>query len=262
MTDALMAHEFATTLRFDKGRLDLDDFAMRIAGGGASGHATLRRDGDNVTLTGAVALDSVALDRPGFSGRVGAALDFASTGRSPAAVINGLAGSGTVTFTGAALARSDPTALDRVVAKAQTPDAPLDETNIAFAFGNELNRGPLAIPDGPAPVSLSAGRREDWPDQDHGGAGGGDAERRSRSAHARRRDAPCAHFVSQRFEVLVGAAAERGGYGRQRVGGAEAADRRQHAFPPRSPPRRSRARPIASRRWKPTFASALSSTDV
>ena len=62
-----------------------------------------------------------------------------------------------MTFAGAALARSDPAALDRVVAKAQTPDAPLDETNIAFAFGNELNRAPLAIPDGSAPLSLSAG---------------------------------------------------------------------------------------------------------
>jgi AsmA family/AsmA-like C-terminal region len=157
LTDALTAREFATTLRFDKGRLDLDDFAMRTAGGDASGHATLRRDADNVTLTGALALDSIALDRPGFSGRVGAALDFASTGRSPAAVINGLAGSGAVTFTGAALARSDPAALDRVVAKAQIPEAPLDETNIAFAFGNELNQAPLAIPDGSAPLSLSAG---------------------------------------------------------------------------------------------------------
>jgi hypothetical protein len=33
----------------------------------------------------------------------------------------------------------------------------LDETNIAFAFGNELNQAPLAIPDGPAPLALSAG---------------------------------------------------------------------------------------------------------
>jgi uncharacterized protein involved in outer membrane biogenesis len=157
MGDGLAARDFATTLRFDKGRLDLDDFAMRIAGGGASGHAMLRRDGDAVTLTGALALDPVDIDRPGFSGRVSAALDFASTGRSPAAVIGGLAGSGKVTFSGAALARSDPAALDRVVAKAQAPDAPLDEANIAFAFGNELNRAPLAIPDGSAPVSLSAG---------------------------------------------------------------------------------------------------------
>ena len=157
LAEALTARDFTTTLRVDRGRLDLDDFAMRIAGGDASGHATLRRDADNVTLAGALALDSVALDRTGFSGRIGAALDFASTGRSPAALINGLAGSGTVTFAGAALARSDPAALDRVVAKSQIPDAPLDETNIAFAFGKELNRAPLAIPDGSAPLSLSAG---------------------------------------------------------------------------------------------------------
>jgi hypothetical protein len=110
-----------------------------------------------VTLTSVLALDSVALDRIGFSGRIGAALDLASTGRSPAALINGLAGSGTVTFASATLARSDPAALDRVVAKAQTPDTPLDETNIAFALGNELNRAALAIPDGSTPLSLSAG---------------------------------------------------------------------------------------------------------
>jgi hypothetical protein len=171
LAEALTARDFATTLRFDRGRLDLDDFAMRIAGGGASGHVMLRRDADNVTLAGALALDSVALDRPGFSGRIGAALDFASTGRSPAALINGLAGSGTVTFGGAALARGDPAALDRVVAKSQTPDAPLDETNIAFAFGNELNRAPLAIPDGSAPLSLSAGVMKIGPIKIPGGQG-------------------------------------------------------------------------------------------
>ena len=44
-----------------------------------------------------------------------------------------------------------------MVAKAQAPDAPLDETNIAFAFGNELSRAPLPIPDGSAPIALSAG---------------------------------------------------------------------------------------------------------
>ena len=57
LTDALSAQGFATTLRFDKGRLDLDDFKMQIAGGGASGHATLRRDGETATLTGAMTVE-------------------------------------------------------------------------------------------------------------------------------------------------------------------------------------------------------------
>ncbi len=157
LTDALSAHGFAAMLRFDKGRLDLDDLKMQIAGGVASGHAALRRDGDTATLTGSATVDSVAVERPGFSGRLGGALDFASTGPSPAALIEGLAGAGTVNFAGAALARSDPAALDRVVAKAQTPAAPLDETNIAFAFGSELSRAPLPIPDGSAPIALNGG---------------------------------------------------------------------------------------------------------
>jgi AsmA-like C-terminal region len=157
LRDALSAQGFATALRLDKGRLDLDDLKMHIAGGTATGHATLRRNGDTATLTGTLTVDSIAVERPGFTGRVGAALDFASTGSSPAALIEGLAGAGTVNFTGAALARSDPAALDRVIARAQTPDAPLDETNIAFGFGNELSRAPLPIPDGSAPIALSAG---------------------------------------------------------------------------------------------------------
>ena len=157
LADALSAQGFAAMLRLDRGRLDLDDLAMQVAGGAASGHATIRRDGDAATLTGALTVESVAIERPGFSGRLGGSLDFASTGRSPAALIDGLAGAGTVNFTGAALARSDPAALDRVVARAQTPDAPVDETNIAFGLGAELNRGPLPVPDGSAPVALSGG---------------------------------------------------------------------------------------------------------
>src|ERR1700721_274607 len=92
--------------------------------------------------------------------------------RHPPALINGLAGSGAVNFAGAARARNDPTALDRGLAKAQTPDAPLDETNIAFAFGNELNRAPLAIPDGSAPLSLSAGVAKIGPIKTPDGQGG------------------------------------------------------------------------------------------
>ena len=57
----------------------------------------------------------------------------------------------------AALARSDPAALDRVVAKAQAPDALLDETNVAYAFGAELAKAPLPIPDGSTPLALTSG---------------------------------------------------------------------------------------------------------
>jgi hypothetical protein len=60
-------------------------------------------------------------------------------------------------FTDGSLARSDPTALDRVVARSQAPDAQLDETNIGYAFGQALDKGALPIPAESAPLSLTAG---------------------------------------------------------------------------------------------------------
>ena len=157
LADGLPAQAFAVTLHLDKRRLELDDITTQVAGGSATGRAILRRDGETATLSGKLALDSAAIDRAGFSGRVSATLDFASTGRNPAALVGGLAGAGTATFAGAALTRSDPDALDRLVAKVQNPDAQVDETNIAFGLANELGKAPLPIPDGSVPIALSAG---------------------------------------------------------------------------------------------------------
>ncbi len=157
LADGLAARDFSTELRLDKGRLDFDDMATTIMGGAASGRATLRRDRDAATLTGALNAERLSILRPGFSGRVGGRLEFASTGKSPAALIAGLAGDGAAEFSGAELKRSDPAALDHVVARVQAPEAQIDETNIAYALGNELDRAALPIPDGPAPVTLSAG---------------------------------------------------------------------------------------------------------
>ena len=157
LADRLVAQDFTTTLRLDKGRLDLDDIGVKVEGGAVAGRVTLRRNGENATLTGGLSANSVAIHRPAFSGRVGGRFEFASTGSSLAALIEGLAGGGSAQFSGATLARSDPAALDRVVAKAQTPESPLDETNIAYDLDNELNRAPLPIPDGSTPVTANAG---------------------------------------------------------------------------------------------------------
>ncbi len=153
----LTSHGFSATLRLDRGRLDLDDIAATIAHGFASGWLTLRRDRETATVTGTFKAEQLAIARPGLSGRVGGTVEFASTGRNAEALIAGLAGNGTAQLAGAALGRSDPDALDRVVAKAQAPDAALDETNIAYVFGNELNKAPLPIPDASTPVALTSG---------------------------------------------------------------------------------------------------------
>ena len=157
MIDGLAARGFSTALRFDRGRLDLDDMEMKVAGAAASGHMTLRRDRESATTTGALRVEQLAIDRPPISGRLTGTLEFASTGKSPAALIEGLAGAGTAELAGASLAGSDLGALDRVVAKAQAADAQIDETNVAYALDKELDKAALPIPGGATPIALTAG---------------------------------------------------------------------------------------------------------
>ncbi len=153
----LSAQDFRAQLGLGKGALDLTEIHASLLGGSVAGHATIRRNGEAATLSGALTADQLALRRQGFTGDIGGAIEFATTGRSPAALVAGLAGSGSIRFAEAELRRSDPDALDRVVAKAQAPDAQVDETNIAYAFGNELDKAPAVLPDVPTPLALSAG---------------------------------------------------------------------------------------------------------
>ena len=155
--DGFSAQGFSATLRLNKGRLDLDDMAMKIAGGAASGSVTFQRNRDSATLSGTMSAEQLAINRAGYSGRIGGTLEFASTGKSPAALIAGLAGGGESNLSGVEIARSDPAALDRVVVRSQAPEAQLDETNIAYELGQELNKGPLKLPEGATPLSLSGG---------------------------------------------------------------------------------------------------------
>ncbi len=158
VVDALQAHGATARLKMDRGRFDIDEFAMDVAGGRASGRVTLRRDGAVATLTGQASLDAAAaVDRAGLRGRFAASLAFASTGQSASALVAGLVGEGRIETAGVAIPRLDPGALGRVLAKAQAPDASIDETNISHALGVELDRQPMSLPDGAAPAAMNGG---------------------------------------------------------------------------------------------------------
>ena len=154
---ALQAHGATARLRMDRGKFDIDELAMDVAGARASGHAALRRDGAAATLTGQASLEALAVDRAGVHGRLSASLAFASTGQSQSALVAGLVGEGTVETVGVTIERLDPGALSRVLAKAQTADASIDATNITHALGVELDRRPMSLPDRRAPAVMNAG---------------------------------------------------------------------------------------------------------
>ena len=155
--NGLTAQSFSAMVQLSKGRLDLDDMAMKIASGTVTGDLTLRNNRKSATLSGTLAADRLAISQGRLSGRIGGTLEFASTGKSPHALIAGLAGAGEARLANIEFAGSDPGALDRVVARSQAASAELDETNIAYQFGQELDKAPLTLPDATTALSLSGG---------------------------------------------------------------------------------------------------------
>ncbi|MGD0185479.1 MAG: AsmA-like C-terminal region-containing protein [Roseiarcus sp.] len=157
VVDGLQARDATARLEMDRGRFDIDEFTMDVAGARASGRLTLRRDGAVATLSGQATLDAAAVDRPGLRGSFDASLAFAGTGQSASALVAGLVGEGRVETVGVAIPRLDPDALGRVLAMAQAPDARIDETNVEHALGAELDRRPMSLSDGAAPAVMTAG---------------------------------------------------------------------------------------------------------
>jgi hypothetical protein len=74
-----------------------------------------------------------------------------------AGLIGSLAGDGRVALRGASVPHLDPNALTRVLGRPQGADTPIDETNVAYALGQEFDRGALPLPDGDVPATLSGG---------------------------------------------------------------------------------------------------------
>jgi uncharacterized protein involved in outer membrane biogenesis len=151
------ARRASARLRMDRGRLDLDDVAMDLGGARASGRLTLRRDAALAAVTGEASIEPVAVDQPGLRGRIGGELTFAGSGDSLGALLGGLAGEGRIELRGAAAPHLDPGALTRVLTRAQSGDIGIDETNVGYNLGLELDRAALPLPDGAAPATISAG---------------------------------------------------------------------------------------------------------
>ena len=155
--DAGAARNFEARLRTQPATFELADFALDAGSARLTGRAELRRDGAIAALSGAIDVENLTLDRPALSGKIGLTMDLATTGVSPGALVAGLVGQGEARLAGLKLPRLDPGALERALAKAQAPDALIDETNVQHALSLELDKQSLALPDGAVPLSLSTG---------------------------------------------------------------------------------------------------------
>jgi uncharacterized protein involved in outer membrane biogenesis len=157
VADGVVAHDASARLTLGRGFVGLDGLSMNVAGGALVGRLTVRRNGPDASLAGRLSIEPIVVDRPSFAGRLSGGLEFAATGQSAGALVAGLAGTGHIRTSGARIPRLDQGAVGRIVAKAQSPDYPIDETNIDHALDLEFGKQALRIPDVDALASLTGG---------------------------------------------------------------------------------------------------------
>ncbi len=121
-------------------KLTLQHVSMKLGGGSVAGNLTLRRDGASAAAAGHLKLSDYNLALPNARARLSGDLDLAGTGDSAAAVVTGLAGSGTFTFADLVLPRTDPNAMMQVFKAVEDDSLGLDESEINRALTSEFDK--------------------------------------------------------------------------------------------------------------------------
>jgi hypothetical protein len=122
-------------------KLMLHHASMKLGAGTLAAEFTLRRDGANGAAAAHLTLADYDLSLPSLRGKLGANLDISGTGDSAAAVISGLVGTGTLSFTDLIVPRADPGAMLRVFKAVEDEVLPLDVNAINRALATELDKG-------------------------------------------------------------------------------------------------------------------------
>ncbi|MBN9469645.1 MAG: AsmA family protein [Bosea sp.] len=110
--------------------LSISDLSGRHAGGEVSGGLSIRREGGLAQLSGRLGLaglDLATLTGGALTGKLSGRFEAGGSGESPARLIAGLGGAGSISVSGAGMSRFDPAALSRVIA-ATGEDASESET--------------------------------------------------------------------------------------------------------------------------------------
>jgi hypothetical protein len=138
-------------------QLGLHLFTMKIGAGGAKADLTLRRDGKTAAAEGHLNLRDCDFVLPSARGRLAADLDLAGTGENAAALISGLAGSGTMGFSDLVLPKSDPDALTRVFNAVEHDELGIDETEIDRVLLAEFDKQSLPFGTADFTAGIAAG---------------------------------------------------------------------------------------------------------
>lgn len=138
-------------------KLALHHASMKLGAGSLAAELTLRRDGASAAASGHLKLADYDLALPSLRGQLGADLDLAGTGDSAAAVIAGLAGSGTLTFSDLVLPHTDPGGMPRVFKAVEDDTLNLDAGEIDRTLAAEFDKGAAHLGTETFDAGLAAG---------------------------------------------------------------------------------------------------------
>ncbi len=143
ISDALTGSRASLHLTMAPGALALDHLSMGLAGGRLDGNVALRREDNNVALSGRLAFDRLAVDKPAAAAVITGTLEFATSGKSEAALAAGLAGAGEIGLSSLRVNGLDPSALPRVIALAEDEKISVEPKEVEAALARELDRAPF-----------------------------------------------------------------------------------------------------------------------
>ena len=157
LTSGIVAQSADFNLLLAGGQVGLQHFSAKLGAGRIFADLTMRRSGATAAAEGHLSLDHYALDVPTARGQVSGKFDFAGTGQSPATLIAGLAGSGTLTISDLLLMRSDPAAIAQTLSDVEEDRLSIDETEIDRTLSAAFDQHALSVASATFDAGLAAG---------------------------------------------------------------------------------------------------------
>lgn len=147
-------------LRADQDGLRIEELSGAYGGGRVEGRLVARRDGGLAQVSGRVDLQQVDLAGAtggALGGKVSGRFEAGGSGESPARLIAGLSGAGSVTLAGARLSRFDPNAYSRVIAATGEDASESEASRLQGRLGEALDRAAWEFGDVTLPFTLAGG---------------------------------------------------------------------------------------------------------
>ncbi|MBN9451105.1 MAG: AsmA family protein [Bosea sp.] len=147
-------------LRSDEDGLRIEDIRGSYGGGQVAGRLGLRRDGGLAQLNGRLSLMAVDLGeftKGAVGGKASGQVEFGGSGETPARLVAGLSGAGSLALSATRLSRFDPKAYERIIAGTGEDASESDASRLQDRLSEALDKDAWALGDVTLPFTLAGG---------------------------------------------------------------------------------------------------------